>query len=380
MMIVRKKQEPQLIPPRLRAIQIVRGGKPMLIRGLGPHGERASTLQQLKLSEQDAEDLRKTQRTVAIVLHTTTSDWAKQQLAGIVGTFGLYSTAVIEVVDCAFSFEAQIRALLRLSKNPPSAVISIPIGNTAVVDAHRSISHSGAKLTLLDNAPTGLLPGKDYVGVVSADNFGLGEIAAELLSPHIPAGGSIGIVSYGIDFFVTHQREIAFRKWMAHARPDVTLQTARFADVNLVAPTVDSFLTAVPDLAGLFAVWDDPAMQAVAAVRARERDLPMTTVDLGNEAAIEMAGGGLIKGIGAQRPYDQGIAAATVTLQALLGHDPPRWVALPGVSVTAVNLLGAYQTVWHVPAPSALVATLQTRQAGTATSGTAPAQWHRSAI
>jgi ribose transport system substrate-binding protein len=85
-------------------------------------------------------------------------------------------------------------------------VVSIPIGSSRASDAHRAIAKTGKKLLLLDNAPTGMLPGKDYVSVISTDNFGLGQIGAELLAPHMVQGGKIGVLAYGVDFFATHER------------------------------------------------------------------------------------------------------------------------------------------------------------------------------
>ena len=331
----------------------------MAITGLGPHGEQAVPPHHLRLTHAEAELARKCQFTVAVVLHTTSSDWSKQQIAGIVATLGEYSAAVIDVVDCGFSEAVQNSALDRLTRDTPDAIISIPIGNAAVADGHRSVSRAGVKLILLDNAPTGLLPGKDYVSVVSADNFGLGQIGAELLSPYVEEGASIGIISYGVDFFVTNQREIAFRKWMETERPDIRMRSARFIDVNLVAPVVDGVLAANADIQGLFAVWDEPAMQAVAALKSRGRQLPLTTVDLGNEAALELGSGGMIKGIGAQRPYDQGVTAAVAALQVLVGRSPSPWVASPGLSVTRRNVLEAYQLIWHSPAPQQLISARQ---------------------
>lgn len=55
-------------------------------------------------------------------------------------------------------------------------MISLPVANAKVADAHARVSAAGIKLVLLDNVPTGLLPGKDYVSLVSADNFGLGGV------------------------------------------------------------------------------------------------------------------------------------------------------------------------------------------------------------
>jgi ribose transport system substrate-binding protein len=328
----------------------------MSIAGLGPHGERAAPAERLELSEADAATARERRFTAVVVLHTTTSDWSKQQLAGIVTTLGRYSAAVVEVVDCGFSIDGQIHALDRLTGEGPDAIISIPIGNTAVAEAHRRVSRAGIKLILMDNAPTGLLPGTDYVSVVSADNFGLGQVGAALLSPHVPEAATVGLLGYGVDFFATNEREIAFRKWMGTERPDVAIKQAKFANVDQAAAVVDDFVGANPDVRAMFAVWDVPAIQAVTALRARSLSLPMTTIDLGNEVATELAGGGLIKGIGAQQPYDQGVAVAVTTILSLLGRQPPPWTALPGLAVTPENVVEAYQVIWHSPAPPQLLA------------------------
>lgn len=331
------------------------GETAMTIAGLGPHGERAVPADQIQLSEADAAEARARRFSVAVVLHTTTSDWSKQELAGIAATLGLHSAALVEVVDCNFDVDQQIAALTRLAREPVDAVISIPIGNARVAAAHGALTRSGRKLVLLDNAPTGMLPGADYASVVSTDNFGLGQSCAAMLSAHIPANGAAGILGYGVDFFATHEREIAFRKWMATHRPDVTLVRERFAELDGAGPAALTMAQKTPELSGIFAVWDVPAMKAVRALAQNGLDIPVTTVDLGNEVALEMALHGMIKGVGAQMPYDQGSAAARVTLAALLGLPVPPWVALPGREVTPFDVIEAYQLIWHQPAPKAII-------------------------
>ena len=334
----------------------------MAITGLGPHGERAVPADQIGLSDADADAARNRHFSVAVVLHTTVSDWAKQELAGIVATLGRYGAAVVEVIDCGFDVDRQIAELQRLASEPVDAVISIPIGSARAADAHRAIAAAGKKLLLLDNAPTGMLPGKDYVSVISTDNFGLGQIGAELLAPHVAEGGKIGVLAYGVDFFATHEREIAFRKWMATHRPDLFLVRAKFADVSQAKIATAGLLRANPDLAGLFAVWDVPAAGAVAALREAGKTVPVTTVDLGNDVAADLAAGGLIKGIAAQLPYDQGVAAGVATILGLIEHQPPPWIALPGLSVTSANVVEAYQLVWRAPAPTALLKARKARK------------------
>ena len=328
----------------------------MSIAGLSPHGERAVPFEHVKLSDADEAVARERKFKVAVVLHTTESDWSRQQMAGIVATLGRCAAAVVDVVDCQFRADKQIEALRRLVDDAPDAIISIPIGNTLVADPHYQISRAGIKLVLIDNVPTGLLPGTNYTSVVSADNFGLGQVSASLLSDHVPHGSTVGMLTYGVDFFVTNEREIAFRKWMAAERPDIVLQQQKFANVADTGRATADLLDTHPDCRGLFVVWDEPAMQAVPVLRKRSLTLPVTTVDLGNDAAIELADGTLIKGIGAQQPYDQGKAAATAALLALVGQQPPAWIALPGLAVTRQNVIESYQVVWHAPAPQALIA------------------------
>lgn len=335
----------------------------MTFAGLGPHGERATPADRITLSDEDAAHARASRYAVAVVLHTTTSDWSRQQLAGIVTALGLHGAAVVEVIDCGFDSDRQNRELRQLADSSIDAVISIPIGNAVVAQAHRAVAHSGKTLILLDNAPTGLLPGTDYAGVVSCDNFGLGAIAAELLSPHLPEEGVAGILTYGVDFFATKEREIAFRKWIGQNRPDVTLVRAKFQTIEETGPAFDRLLAENDDLDGVFVAWDVPAIKTVGAVRARGRSLPITTVDLGSAVALELAAGGLIRGIAAQRPYEQGLAAGNAALLSRVGRQLPPWIVLPGFPVTAANVVEAFQVVWHAPAPPDL---LKSRRAAAA--------------
>ncbi len=334
------------------------------VAGLGPHGERPASAERIGLSEQDVERARRRRFRIAIVLHTTESDWAKQQIAGIGTVFENHGAAVTEVIDCAFSVDRQIEALERLAREPLDAVISIPFGDSArLATAYRAVSAAGIKLVLLDNAPVGLLPERDYVSVVSADNFGLGEIAAALLSPHVPAGGKIGLVAYRLGFFATTQREISFRRWFERERPDVIIRHVKFEHMEHIESLVAGFLEANTDTAGLFAVWDGPALRTMRAIESCARTIPMTTVDLGREVTVALAERRILQGIGAQRPFDQGSACAKATLSALVGNKVPSWVVLPGLSVTCANVVDAFQAVWHAPAPAGLMLSSPDREA-----------------
>ncbi len=330
----------------------------MSIAGLGPHGERASPPQRVALSSADVDAARTKGFRVAIVMHTLEGDFARQQLQGLAGTLGDCGTAVIEVVDCGFSPDAQIAALDRLLHEAPDAVISLPVANAAVAAAHARLSAARISLVLLDNVPTGLLPGKDYVALVSADNSGLGRIAAELLAPHLPDSAEIGVLGYDADFFATNERELAFGRWMRRERPDVTLRTARFGSIRAAGETAVSLRTAHPALSGLFVVWDTPAHEALSALARQGWSGPVATIDLGREAAVSLARGGPVVAVAAQQPHYQGVIAARTAILAMLGQLTPDWVALPGLPVTRANVAESFQTVWRRPAPPEVLTAL----------------------
>ncbi|MFW8412865.1 hypothetical protein ACOIDN_33135, partial [Klebsiella pneumoniae] len=81
------------------------------------------------------------------------------------------------------------------------------------------------------------------------------------------------------------------------------------------------------DIDGIFVVWDVPAEGVVAAARtAGKTDLVVTTTDLGTNVGLEIASDGVVKGLGGQLPFDQGVAESILAGYALLGKEAPAYV------------------------------------------------------
>lgn len=232
--------------------------------------------------------------------------------------------------------------------------MSIPVANAPVADAHRRVAAAGKTLVLLDDVPTGLLPGRDYAALVSADDFGLGRPAPELLSPCVPRDAEIALLTYGADLHATDERDIAFGRWIAAHRAALALRTARFPAPEAAGETARLFLRKRPSLAGPFVVWEMPALEAVAALGAEGVSISTTTVDLGHEAALALASGGAIRGIAARQPFQQGVSAANAAVLAMPGRPVPARIALPGLAVTRDDVAEAHQAVWNAQAPAAL--------------------------
>jgi ribose transport system substrate-binding protein len=329
--------------------------KPEDIVGKGPNGEEPASPEEVQLTEEEAARAKEEKFQVGIVMQTMDIDWSKLQVEGITKTLEANGAEVVGVTDANFEVEKQVADIENMIQKRPDAIISIPVDDTATAEAYKKVSDAGIELVFIHQPPKGLEHPADYASVISPDNQGNGQVAAQILSEYIPEGGSFGIIDFGVDFFTTNQRTIAVKDWLKENRPDIEVKEADFLDPTDAESVSANFLTANPDVNGLFVIWDAPAMGAVTAQREQGTDVPITTIDLGNEVAIELAQGGLIKGLSAQEPYEQGVAEANATLKALLGEETPPWIALPAVPVLQENVLEAYEQVFHKPPPTEVV-------------------------
>ena len=269
----------------------------------------------------------------------------------MLGIFGDCGVVVTEVVDCSFSADRQVAELDRLIAAAPDAIVALPVANEQVAAAFRRVSAAGIHLVLLENVPTGLLPGSHYTSLVSSDNFGLGKMAAEGLAPHLAQGAAVGILGFAADFFATNEREIAFTNWMQANRPDVNAHVRRFGAMEEAADLALQMVADYPKIAGFFVVWDTPANAVATRLHFAGYAPVMATVDLGEDVAISLAAGQQFVSVAAQQPFQLGVAAARTTILALLGRTIPAWIAMPGVSVTRANVADGFQIIWRKPAP-----------------------------
>jgi len=323
------------------------------ILSTGPNGEKATTATVLSLTDEEIQKVKEGGYKAAICFHYAGNDWSTAQQKGLQDTFAKLGIEVVSVTDANFKPEQQVSDIETVLALNPDIIVSIPTDPVATAPAYKKAAAQGVKIVFMDNCPVDMKAGVDYVSVVSADNYGNGVKAAEIMADNLGGKGKIGVIYYDADFFVTNQRVEAFEKTIATKYPDIEIvEKSGFEDPNKVSVVADAMLTKNPDLDGIFAVWDVPAEAVVAsAIAAGRTDLVITTIDLGNNVARMIAEGGLVKGLGAQLPYDQGVAEATLAAYALLGKEAPQYVAVPALAVTYDNILEAYKTVYHTEAP-----------------------------
>jgi ribose transport system substrate-binding protein len=328
---------------------------PTTIIGQGPHGEKAASPEVLKLSDADAAKVKAGNFKVGISMQTVNLDWSQLQVAGITDTLKQYGVTVTGVASAEYQVDKQIADIENTIQQHPDGIISIPVDFTATAPTYKKVSQAGIKLVFMDSIPTGLQHPQEYASMISADSQGNGMIAAQILASCVPQDGTIGLVNFGVDYFSTNERTKGVRAWMQKNRPDIKMKQVDFTDPAKVSQIAGDFLTGNPDVQGVYAVWDQPALDTLSSMRAQSIDIPVTTVDLGLQSAIEIAKGGPLKATGSQRPYDQGVAEALAMMNALIGKETPAWVGVQSLPVVQSNVLESYKTVFKKDPPKELM-------------------------
>ncbi|MCD8349082.1 MAG: substrate-binding domain-containing protein [Planctomycetaceae bacterium] len=329
----------------------------MQIMSTGPKGEKAASAKDLTLTDAEIAKIREGNYTAAICFHYSGDDWSRAQQQGLRDSFEKLGIQVLAVTDANFKVEQQVSDIESVMALNPDILISIPVDPVSTAPAFRRAAESGMKIIFMDNCPDDVEHGKDYVSIVSADNYGNGVVAADIMADALGGKGNIGVIYHDANYFVTNQRVTAFEKTIKEKYPDIKIiDRGGFDDPNKVADIADAMFVRSPEINGIFANWDVPAEAVVSSAIAMGRDdIVVTTIDLGDNVARIIASGGLIKGLGAQLPYDQGQAEATLAAYALLGKECPPYVAVPALPVTKDNILDAYKQVYHKDAPDWLV-------------------------
>ena len=321
-----------------------------------PNGAPATAPHVLTLTVAEIAKLKAGKFRAGIAMQALDTPWNSLQVQAITETLANYGIEVVIVTDASQNPSRQAGHLRGMIDRKVDVVFSVPIDPATQTAAYKRVADAGIKIVFMDNVVHNMTPGKDYVTVVASDNEKNAIFATEELIKAIGGKGEVGLITFSFDsYYSIAARKAGFEKTIAK-HPGIRLAaTERFTQPSEVYNKTIAMLRANPNIKGIFAVWGDPAMQAAAAARAIGRgDVIITTNDLGNDTAVYVARGDIFA-IGAQLPYDLGVAEANAAAYALLGKPVPPYISLPALRVKKENLLSALRLVTKEPAPAEVV-------------------------
>ncbi|WP_020619775.1 substrate-binding domain-containing protein [Paenibacillus daejeonensis] len=324
------------------------------VQDVGPNGEQAVSAKDLSLSEEELQKIKDGNYKAAIVMHYSGTDYMTAAVGAMRDSFEKMGIEVVAVTDAQFKAEKQVNDIETVLARNPDIMISVPVDAVSTASAYKRAVEQGVKLVFMDGAAEGMTAGEDYISIVSGDNYGNGAVAADIMAEKLGGSGKVGIVYHDVNFFVTKNRSDAFEARIKEQYPDIEIVAqSGITDPNKGEEVASAMLTRHPDIDGIFAPWDVPAEGVMAAARTAGRnDLIVTTVDLGTNVAISIVSDGIVQGLGAQLPYDQGVAQAILAGYALLDKEAPAYVASPAIKVTRENVLESWKLIYGTDAPS----------------------------
>jgi len=321
----------------------------------GPNGEAATPASDIQLTADEVEKVKAGNYTAAL-LWAGAGEWYDALGAGAQARFDELNIKVVATADAQFDAAKQANDVETALTLKPHIILSLIVDPVSGAAAFKPAVDAGAKLVLADNGAQGYGAGKEYVGIVTGDHFGMGAATAELMNEALGGKGKVGFIFHDAEFFVTNNRDNAFRAAIEQRYPDIEIVDAKgFTAENATFDAASAMISQHPDITGIYVAWDVAAEGVVEAIRAGGRsDIKVVTLDLGNNNGLAMAKGEIVHGTVADKPYDMGVAMANLAAYAMLGKEAPPFSTVGLLKVTKANMADAWKQSLNKDLPDAI--------------------------
>ncbi len=239
-------------------------------------------------------------------------------------------------------------------------MLTLPVDPVATASAYKAAGQAGTKIVLLSNVPKGFVQGKDYVSVVTDDLFQMGKHAADALAFAIGDKGDVAYFFHDANYYVTNQRDQAFLKTIQGNFKNITIVDKQgIADPNKATDQANAVLLKNPNLSGIYVTFSQPPAEGVlAALKSNGSKAKLVSLDLDEPLALDMARGGNVTAIVADKAYELGASMARAAAYGILKKKAPAFVVAPAITITKANLVQGYQQSLHRKPPASVMAAL----------------------
>jgi ribose transport system substrate-binding protein len=322
----------------------------------GPAGEKATPTAEIKLTDDEVAKIKGGNHTAALVWHQS-SDFVSAVTQGAKDEFARLGVKIVATTDAGFDAGKQKNDIETVMAKKPDAIITLPVDPAIAAAALKPAVKAGTKVVLLSNVPKGFKHGTDYTALVTDDLFSMGKQAADAMAAAIGGKGEIGYVFHDAEYYVTNQRDQAFKKTIEANYPDIKIVAEEgLADPNKAEDIANAMVTKNPNLKGIYVTWAEPAEGVLTALRNNgSTDTKIVTLDLSEPVGLDLAKGGNVAALVADQAYELGRALATSAGYGIIGKDAPEFAVAPAVTVTKANLAEGWQQSLHRDPPKTIL-------------------------
>jgi ribose transport system substrate-binding protein len=203
------------------------------LQGRGPHGETPATVNQLveMLSLDDIRTVRQRGATAAICMQDVDNDWSRLQVVGIRQVLERCGVEILAVTDGEFDVDKQLADYGNVLEMRPDIIITLPLDADRSAPVLRAGVQAGIRLVFVDDVPSSLVHPIDYVGVVVADSYANGRVAAEAMVNRLGGKGCVAMLHWSNSMFTCDERSRAARATFA-GYPGIHVVAERYFDGN----------------------------------------------------------------------------------------------------------------------------------------------------
>jgi ribose transport system substrate-binding protein len=331
-------------------------GSAAFAQTVGPSGETATPSAEVKLTDADIAALKDKGYKAALLWHTS-SDFTNAVSAGAKDEFARAGVTIAVTTDAQFDAARQRSDIETALAAKPNVILSLPLDPVTSAEAFRQAVKDGTKLVFLSNVPQGYKQGTDYASIVTDDLFQMGKQAADALAKAIGGKGTVGYIFHDASYYVTNQRDQAFKSTIEKDYPDIKIVAEQgISDPARAEELASAMLLQHPDLDGIYVTWAEPADGVLSALRgAGNTKTKIVTLDLAEPVALDMVKGGNVAALVADKAYELGRAMAAAGMKALLDQPTPAFVVAPALTVTKENVAEGWKESLNRDAPQSVL-------------------------
>lgn len=323
---------------------------------VGPAGEKATQSAEVTLTDADIAALKGKGYKAALLWHTS-SDFTNAVGQGATDEFKRAGIDIAVITDAQFDAARQRSDIETALAAKPNVILALPLDPVTSAEAFRQAVADGTKLVFLSNVPKDYKQGADYASIVTDDLYQMGKQAADALAKSIGGKGKVGYIFHDATYYVTNQRDQAFKSTIEKDYPDIKIVAEQgISDPARAEELASAMLLQNPDLDGIYVTWAEPADGVLAALRsAGNTHTKIVTLDLAEPVALDMVKKGNVTALVADKAYELGRAMAAAGMKSLLGQPTPPFVVAPALTVTRETVSQGWKDSLNREAPQSVL-------------------------
>ena len=181
----------------------------------------------------------------------------------------------------------------------------------------------------------------NYLTYLTTNNYQAGQMAARKLAELLNGKGNVAMLMHAPGSKSTLDREAGFEDALRKEFPGMHIVARQFSmsDRAKAMAAAENFLTAQPDLDGMFASAEPGSVGAALALKSRglAGKVKLVAFDAGDDLVRDLKDGS-IDALVAQDPFRMGYEAVKTLVDKLHGTDPPKMIDLSATVVTKGDL------------------------------------------